>query len=113
MIETALMILIILYVLGYVNIPGVTIPNYHIYAFNHHVITLNEILITAAIFLMIGFAPRFLRIIAGALLIIWVISTLGFINVKGLQSIIIISLIVIVIGHRSFHYYHRYRRRYD
>lgn len=112
MIEAALMILIVLFVLGYVNIPGVTIPNYHLYTLNHHVITLYEVLIFIVIFWVIGFAPRFLRIIAGALLIIWILSTFGIITVKGLPAIIVLALIGVTTLHRSFHWYRYYRRRY-
>ncbi len=112
MIETALAILVILFVLGYVSIPGVTIPNYHIYTFNNHQITFYEILIFFVIFWLLKLLPRYLRIVAGALLIIWIISTLGFIAIKGLPLIIIAALILVTLSHRSFHYYHRYRRRY-
>lgn len=112
MIEAALVILISLFVLGYVSIPGVTIPNYHLYTFNHHSITLYEILIFVVIFWMLKILPSYLRIVAGALLIIWIASTLGFIMVKGLPLVIIFVLILVVVFHRSFHYYHRYRRRY-
>lgn len=113
MVEASIIILIILFVLGYVSIPGVTIPNYQVYTLNHHVITLYEILILIVIFWMLKVLPYYLRVVAGALLLIWIASTLGFIMVKGLPMVIIIALILVTVSHRSFHWYHRYRRRYD
>lgn len=112
MIEAAILILIVLYVLGYVSIPGVSIPNIQIYTFNNHHITLYELLIIGVLFAVLSFAPRFLRIVIGAVSLIWVLSTIGIIAVKGLPALVIIALIFIMIFHRSIHYYRRYRRRY-
>lgn len=112
MVEAALMILILLFVAGYVSIPGVTIPNYQLYTLNHHVITLDEVLIALVIFWIIGFVPRFLRIFLGALLLIWILSSLGVIAVKNLPAISIGVVILAVLLHRGFHHYTRYRRRY-
>ena len=112
MIEVALTVLAILFLLGLVHIPGVNIPNYQLFVFNHHPITLFEVLMVAAAFGILTLLPHFLRIVVGALLIIWIISTLGIIVVNGLPAISIIALMIIVLGHRSFHWYGRYRRRY-
>src|SRR5476649_15513 len=101
MIEAALAILVILFVSGYVSIPGIHIPNYHIYTLNNHVITLNEILIVFVIFWLIRFAPGYLRIFVGALLIIWILATIGIIMVTGLPAIIIATLILVVFLHRT------------
>lgn len=112
MIEATLVILLALFLLGFVHIPGVTIPDYKLFVLNHHMITLFEILIVIVAFGLLALLPRFLRIIVGALLIIWIISTLGIIVVNGLPAITIIILMIIVVCHRSFHWYHHYRRRY-
>lgn len=113
MVEAALMILIVLFVAGYVTIPGIHIPNYQLYTFNHHIFTLNELLIVLVLFWIIGFVPRFMRIFVGALLLIWIVSTLGIIAVKNLPAIVIGVLIFAVLIHRCFHHYYRYRRRYE
>ncbi len=112
MVEAALMILIVLFVTGYVTIPGVHIPNYQLYTYNHHIFTLNELLIFLVLFWIIGFVPRYLRIFVGALLIIWIVATLGIIAVTNLPAIVIGVLIFALLIHRSFHHYSRYRRRY-
>lgn len=112
MIEATLVLLLALFLLGFVHIPGVNIPNYKLFVFNHHTITLFEILIVIVAFGLITLLPRFLRIIIGALLIIWIISSLGIIVVNGLPAISIAVIMIVVAFHRSFHWYHRYRRRY-
>jgi len=111
MIEAALVILLILFLLGLVHIPGVNIPNYKLFVFNHHTITLFEVLMIIVAFGILALLPRFIRIIVGALLIIWIISTLGIIVINGLPIISIITLMVVVVLHRSFHWYRHYRRR--
>ena len=112
MVEAALVILLALFLLGFVKIPGVTIPNYQLFVLNHHTVTLFEVLIVSVVFGMLMFLPRFLRIIAGALIIIWIIATLGIIVVNGLPAITIIILMLILTLHRSHHWYRHYRRRY-
>lgn len=112
MIEATLVILLGLFLLGFVHIPGVTIPNYQLFVMNHHMITLYEVLIVLVAFGLLMFLPRFMRIIVGALLIIWIISTLGIIVVNGLPAVSIIILMLVVFLHRSFHWYGHYRRRY-
>lgn len=111
-IELALVLLLALFLLGFVKIPGVTIPNYHLFTFNHHVVTLFELLTVIVIFGMLVLLPRFLRIVVGALLIIWIISLLGIIAVQGLPIITIVTLMVVVSLHRSFHWFRHYRHRY-
>ncbi len=112
MVEIALILLIGLFLLGFVQIPGVNIPNYQLFVVNAHTVTLYEILTIVVVFGMLTFLPRFLRIVVGALLIVWILATFGFIVVKGLPAITIIALLLIVGLHRSFHWYGRYRRRY-
>ena len=110
MIEFALVIVVGLYILGIVKIPGVTIPNYHLFTLNHHTVTLFNVLTVFVIFGVLFLLPRFMRIVVGALLIIWIIALLGIINVQGLPAITILILIGVIFLHRSFHWYHRYRR---
>ncbi|MGI8419649.1 MAG: hypothetical protein ACR2LN_03315 [Candidatus Levyibacteriota bacterium] len=114
MVEVTLVILLALFLLGFVHIPGVNIQNFKLFVMNHHTITLYEVLIVIVAFGLLMFLPRFMRIIVGALLIIWIISTLGIIMVNGLPAISIIILLLVVTFHRSFHWYGHYRRRrYD
>lgn len=112
MIELALVLLLGLFLLGFIKIPGITIHNYNLFTLNHHTVTLFEVLTLIVIFGLLVLLPRFLRIVIGALLIIWIMATLGIIAVQGLPIITIVVLMVVVSIHRSFHWYHRYRRRY-
>lgn len=113
MVEAALMILIVLFVTGYLSIPGIHIPDYHIYTFANHIITLNELLIALVLFWIIGFVPWFLRVFLGAVLIIWILATFGIIAVNHLPEISIGVIIFAVAFHRIFYHYSRYRRRYE
>ena len=88
-------------------------PNYHLYTFNAHVLTLNELLIALVLFWIIGFVPWFLRLFLGALLIIWLLASFGIIMVNHLPEISIGVIIFAVGFHRIFYHYSRYRRRYE
>lgn len=112
MVEAALIILLALFLLGFVKIPGVNIQNYKLFMLNHHMITLYELLIVVVAFGMIMFLPRFMKMVVGALLIIWIVASLGYIVVSGLPEITIVILLLVVTFHRSFHWYRHYRRRY-
>jgi len=112
MIEATLVILLALFLLGFIHIPGVNIQNYKLFVMNHHTITLYEVLIVIVAFGLLMFLPHFMKIIVGALLIIWIISALGIIVVNGLPAISIVILLLVVTFHRSFHWYRHYRRRY-
>src|SRR5258708_37374039 len=112
MIEGILAILILLYVLGFIKIPGVSIPNYHLFTYNGHTITLFEILIAGVIIWLISNLPYWLKFIIGLLLILWVLATLKIIAIQGLAPVILIVIIAGVFIHRTHHWYRAYRRRY-
>lgn len=113
MIEGILVVLILLYVLGFISLPGVSIPNYHLFTYNGHNITLFEILIAAVILWLISNLPYWLKFIIGLLLLVWILATFGIIAVPGLAPAVLVVIIVGVFIHRTHHWYHRYRRRYD
>lgn len=112
MIEAILVVLILLYVLGFISIPGVSIPNYHLFVFNGHNVTLFEVLIAGVILWLISNLPYWLKFIIGLLLLVWLLATFGIIAVPGLAPVILVIIIVGVFIHRTHHWYHRYRHRY-
>ena len=94
MLVAIVIILIILWVLGYAPISGVYIPNVVLFSFNNHPITLWNILILAVVAWAISILPRPLQAVASILLIIWVLSVLGIFAVAGLSNIIVLVIIV-------------------
>ena len=97
MLIAIVIILIILWVLGYVPISGLSIPNFVLFTINNHAITLWEILILLVIGWAIGVLPRPLQAIASVLLILWVLSVLGILAIAGLSNIIVLVIIVGII----------------
>lgn len=94
MLITIVIILIILWFLGYSPISGISIPNTAFFVINNHAVTLWEILILAVIAWAIGILPSPFRAIASVLLILWVLSVLGILAITGLPNIIVLVIIV-------------------
>lgn len=89
-----IIILVLLYFFGYIQIPGLSIPNLSFFTFNGHPITLVTILIFLAILWAIGVLPSPLRQIAMVLVLLWILSTLGILAIAGLSNLIIIAILV-------------------
>ena len=86
-----LLILIILWFLGYGPLEAFFIPLFTILG---RTISLWDILIFLVILGLIGALPRPFREISSVLLFIWVLSLLGFIAIAGLSSMLVIAVIV-------------------
>ena len=97
MIVTIIIILVILWFLGYAPISGISIPNIVLFTINNHAVTLWEILILAVIGWAIGILPRPFQTIASVLLLLWVLSVLGIFAIAGLPNIIVIVIIIALI----------------
>ena len=94
MLVAIVIILVILWFLGYSPISGISIPNIVLFTINSHPVTLWEILILAAISWAIGILPRPLQAVASVLLLLWVLSVLGILAIAGLPNIIVLVIIV-------------------
>ena len=97
MLVTIIVILIILWFLGYMPITGISIPNLVLFTINNHQITLWEVLILAVIAWAIGILPRPFQAIASILLLLWIFSVLGIFAITGLPNIIVIVIIIALI----------------
>lgn len=97
MLVAIVIILIILWFLGYVPISGISIPNPDLFIINNHPVTLWEILILLVIGWAIGILPRPFQAVASALLLLWVLSALGILAIAGLSNIIVLVIIVALI----------------
>src|ERR1035437_2338074 len=94
MIIAIVIILIILWFLGYAPISGISIPNFVLFTVNNHAVTLWEVLILAVIAWAIGILPRPFQAVASVLLLLWVLSVLGILGIAGLSNIIVLVIIV-------------------
>lgn len=94
MLGLLLIVLVILWFLGYIQIPGFSIPNIVLFTINGQPITLLNLLIFIVITALIGILPSPLREIAGVVLILWILSILGIIAIAGFSNILVIVVIV-------------------
>ena len=97
MLTTIVIILIILWFLGYAPISGLSIPNIVLFTINSHPITLWEILILAVVCWAIGILPRPFQAVASVLLVLWILSVLGILAIAGLPNIIVLIIIIALI----------------
>lgn len=97
MLIAIIIILAILWFLGYAPISGISIPNIVIFNINNHPVTLWEILILAVIGWAIGILPRPFQVVASVLLFLWILSVLGILPVVGLSGIIVLAIIAALV----------------
>ena len=90
MLKTVLVIFIILWLIGFIHIGFFAIPLLGGF-------TLQSLLYLILIIFLINLLPGLFRIIATILLILWLLSTFGFLFVGGLTHIILLILIIVVI----------------
>ncbi len=89
-----LLLLVLLYFYGYVQIPGITVPNPTILTIHNQPISVSAFLIFFAILWTISILPPVLRIIAIILLLAWTLTELGFVVIAGLSNFIAITIIM-------------------
>jgi hypothetical protein len=94
MLGAILFVLVILWFLGYIHIQGIIIPNILLFTLNGHSISLWDLLIFLVILWALEALPGPFRMIAGILLVIWLLSTLGILAIAGLPHVIVVVLII-------------------
>jgi hypothetical protein len=94
MLIAIVVILVVLWFLGYMPLSGISIPNYVFFTINGHAVTLWEILILLVIGWAIGILPRPFQMIASVLLLLWILSVLGIFAIAGLPNLIVLVIIV-------------------
>jgi hypothetical protein len=94
MVEILLVVLVLLWVLGYLAIPGLAIPHVVLFSFNRHPITLVNLLIFLMVVWIISLLHTPAKQIATVLLVLWVLSVFGFLAIPGLANIIFLVLIL-------------------
>ena len=96
MLAALIILLVILWFFGYVNVSGINFPDIHLFTINGVDVTLWNVLV---LFLVVGaiyILPTPFRQIAGVLLILWVLAVLGVLSLTGigLPSILLLAIIV-------------------
>jgi hypothetical protein len=94
MLMTLLVLLVVLWFFGYIHISNLSLPDISLFAVNGHIVTLLELLIFVLIVLAVGVLPTPLRQIGFALVVLWVLSTLGVIAIAGLAPLVVIAIMV-------------------
>jgi len=89
-----LVILIILWILGYIHIPGIPLLHQEIFRVAGHGISIWNILIVLVVMWAIESLPSPLRQIAYVLAVLWVLSLVGIIAISGLSNILVFALII-------------------
>lgn len=79
MIGILLIVLVVLFLLGYIDVSGLSIPNITLFSINNHPVTLWNLLFLGVAGWLIGILPTPFRQIAMVLLVLWVLSVLGII----------------------------------
>lgn len=97
MLIAIIIILAVLWFLGYAPVTGISVPNPILFTINNHGVSLWEILILAVIGWAIGILPRPFQAIASVLLLLWVLSVLGILAIAGLPNIIVIVIIIALV----------------
>ncbi len=99
MLSTILIILIILWLLGAVQIPALSIVNTPLLYLGGRAIGLSDILVFALIVWLIGILPSPLRQIASVILVLWLLSFFGILFFGGLGNILVLIIIIGLIMH--------------
>lgn len=94
MIIALILLLAVLWILGYLPVGFTTLPEMALFSVNGEVISLWDIIIFALILWAIGILSTPLRQIAGVVLVLWVLSEVNVIAFPGLASILVIAVIV-------------------
>jgi hypothetical protein len=89
---TLLAILVILWLLGIVRIPGFAIHDFSLFTLGGYHVTLLNVLFLIAFMWAVEILPSPLRETVVFLALLWVLSALGIIVIAGLTNLIIVAV---------------------
>ncbi|OGG03558.1 hypothetical protein A2W14_03170 [Candidatus Gottesmanbacteria bacterium RBG_16_37_8] len=99
MLSFLIILLIILYLTGFISIPSLSFLHRTLFYLNGRAVSVWDILILSVILYLLGFLQGPLRGIATILLILWILSVLGIIAISGFANLILALLLVGLILH--------------
>ena len=91
MIVSVLLILILLWMLGFLTIPLTGIVLFRVLGRS---ITLNDLLIFLVLVWLLDLLPSPFREIASVLFLLWILGSLGIIAIPGFSNLVVFGLIV-------------------
>lgn len=94
MIEAILILLVLLWVFGFISIPAINSLNFPLFVINGEAISLFDLLIFMLVIWAVGILPSPFREIASVLLLLWVLALLNVLAFPGLSSVLLIAIIV-------------------
>lgn len=106
MLGIIVLVLVGLWVFGYLNISGITLPDMTLFAINGRDITMLNLLVFLLVVGAISILPSPFREISGVLLLLWILAIFGVLSIAGfgLPSIllfaIIVGLVISLFSHR-------------
>lgn len=92
--QVLVVILVILWLTGYIQIPGVSLPNSTLMYFNGQSITLIDVVVLLVFLWLINHLPDAFRMIAILLLVLWLLGLLGLVTIAGFNNILIAALVI-------------------
>jgi hypothetical protein len=94
MIFDIILILLLLWFLGVVQIPGFTFHNIIVLYFNGRPITLGQALIFFIIIMAIGILPNPIKQIAIVIFALWILSIIGIVTIVGFSNLLVLGIII-------------------
>lgn len=94
MLAILLVVLIGLWLFGYLPTGGFIVPNPTFFTINGNDITLFNLLTLFVITWIIGIIPNPFRAIAMILLVLWIVSLLGLLPFVGISNYLVLAIIV-------------------
>ena len=91
MINTLLLVLVILLIINYLQVP---ITNFTLFYIGGHPITLYSIIVFFIVLWLVKFLPSPFREIVGVILVLWLLSLFGIFIVPAFSNLIVLVLIV-------------------
>lgn len=99
MITLVLIFLVILFILGYIQIPFFMIRDVMLFSAFGKSISLYDLLVFTLILWVIGLLPWPFRGLGTLILVLWLLSFFGIIAIAGFSNILVLALIVGVIAY--------------
>ncbi|MCL4397899.1 hypothetical protein M1403_02640 [Patescibacteria group bacterium] len=94
MLAFLLILLLALWILGYVTIPGLAVPAFPLFYIGAHPVTIWDLLVFAVIIWAASVLPSPIRQIVWVIVVLWLLSILGVLVFAGLPSLLIIAVIL-------------------
>lgn len=99
MLPFVLIFLIVLFALGFINIPFIPIRDIELFVLMGRSITIYDLILFLFIVWIIDLLPWPFRGLALAILVLWLLSFFGIIVITGFSNILILGLIIGVIAY--------------